>query len=34
MNAVALNSAAFNMTKVVGLSIGSLLIAVFRAGGS
>ena len=34
MNAVALNSAAFNMTKVIGPSIGGLLIAVFGAGGN
>jgi len=34
MNAVALNSAAFNMTKVVGPSIGGLLIALFGAGGN
>ena len=34
MNAVALNSAAFNMTKVIGPSIGGLLIAVFGASGN
>lgn len=34
MNAVALNSAAFNMTKVVGPSVGGLLIALFGAGGN
>lgn len=34
MNAVALNSAAFNMTKVIGPSIGGLLIAAFGAGGN
>ena len=34
MNAVALNSAAFNMTKVIGPSVGGLLIAVFGAGGN
>ncbi|HWH79044.1 MAG TPA: MFS transporter, partial [Candidatus Binatus sp.] len=34
MNAVALNSAAFNMTKVVGPSIGGLLIALFGASGN
>ena len=34
MNAVALNSAAFNMTKVVGPSLGGLLIALFGASGN
>jgi MFS family permease len=34
MNAVALNSAAFNMTKIVGPSIGGVLIVVFGAGGN
>ena len=34
MNAVALNSAAFNMTKIVGPSIGGLLIALFGASGN
>ena len=34
MNAIALNSAAFNMTKVIGPSIGGLLIAIFGAGGN
>ena len=34
MNAVALNSAAFNMTKVVGPSIGVLLIALSGAAGN
>ena len=33
MNAVALNSAAFNMTKIVGPSIGGLLIVAFGASG-
>jgi MFS family permease len=33
-NAVALNSAAFNMTKVVGPSIGGLLIVAFGAAGN
>lgn len=34
MNAIALNSAAFNMTKVIGPSIGGLLIALFGASGN
>jgi MFS family permease len=34
MNAVALNSAAFNMTKVVGPSAGGLLIVAFGAAGN
>lgn len=34
MNAVALNSAAFNLTKVFGPSLGGLLIVVFGAGGN
>ncbi|TMA59069.1 MAG: MFS transporter [Deltaproteobacteria bacterium] len=34
INAVALNSAAFNMTKVVGPSIGGLLIVAFGAAGN
>jgi MFS family permease len=34
MNAVALNSAAFNLTKIVGPSLGGLLIALFGAGGN
>ncbi len=34
MNAVALNSAAFNMTKVIGPSLGGLLIALFGASGN
>ncbi|HXG49924.1 MAG TPA: MFS transporter [candidate division Zixibacteria bacterium] len=34
MNAVALNSAAFNLTKVMGPSIGGLLIAAFGASGN
>lgn len=34
MNAVALNSAAFNMTKVIGPSVGGLLIAAFGPSGN
>lgn len=34
MNAVALNSAAFNLTKVVGPSVGGLLIVAFGAAGN
>ena len=34
INAVALNSAAFNMTKVIGPSIGGLLIVAFGAAGN
>ncbi len=34
MNAVALNSAAFNLTKVIGPSLGGLLILWFGAGGN
>ena len=34
MNAVALNSAAFNMTKVIGPSLGGLLIVAFGAAGN
>jgi MFS family permease len=34
MNAVALNSAAFNLTKVLGPSLGGLLIVVFGAAGN
>ncbi|MBI1995311.1 MAG: MFS transporter [Deltaproteobacteria bacterium] len=34
MNAVALNSAAFNMTKVIGPSIGGVLIAAFGVAGN
>lgn len=34
MNAVALNSAAFNLTKVVGPSVGGLLIVAFGASGN
>ena len=34
MNAVALNSAAFNLTKVIGPSLGGLLIALFGAAGN
>jgi MFS family permease len=34
MNAVALNSAAFNMTKIIGPSLGGLLIALFGASGN
>lgn len=34
MNAVALNSAAFNLTKVIGPSLGGLLIVVFGAAGN
>ena len=34
MNAVALNSAAFNLTKVVGPSAGGLLIVAFGAAGN
>lgn len=34
MNAVALNSAAFNMTKVIGPSLGGLLIVVFGVAGN
>ena len=34
MNAVALNSAAFNMTEVIGPSLGGLLIALFGVGGN
>ena len=34
MNAVALNSAAFNLTKVIGPSVGGLLIVVFGASGN
>lgn len=34
MNAVALNSAAFNMTKIIGPSAGGLLIAAFGPSGN
>jgi len=34
MNAVALNSAAFNLTKVIGPSVGGLLIIVFGVAGN
>jgi len=34
MNAVALNSAAFNMTKVIGPSLGGVLIVAFGAAGN
>ena len=34
MNAVALNSAAFNLTKVIGPSLGGLIIVVFGAAGN
>jgi MFS family permease len=34
INAVALNSAAFNMTKVIGPSVGGLLIVAFSAAGN
>jgi MFS family permease len=34
MNAVALNSAAFNLTKIVGPSVGGLLIVAFGASGN
>ena len=34
MNAVALNSSAFNMTKIVGPSLGGLLIVAFGAAGN
>ena len=34
INAVALNSAAFNMTKVIGPSVGGLLIVAFGAAGN
>lgn len=34
MNAVALNSAAFNMTKVIGPSVGGFLIAAFGPSGN
>jgi len=34
MNAVALNSAAFNMTKIIGPSLGGLLIVAFGAAGN
>ena len=34
MNAVALNSAAFNLTKVIGPSLGGLLIVVFGVAGN
>lgn len=34
MNAVALNSAAFNLTKVLGPSLGGLLIVAFGAAGN
>lgn len=34
MNAVALNSAAFNMTKVIGPSLGGLLIVGFSVAGN
>jgi MFS family permease len=34
MNAVALNSAAFNLTKVLGPSLGGLLIVLFGAAGN
>ncbi len=34
MNAVALNSAAFNFTKIIGPSVGGVLIAVFGLAGN
>ncbi len=34
MNAIALNSAAFNMTKVIGPSLGGLLIVAFGVAGN
>ncbi|MBI4213085.1 MAG: MFS transporter [Chloroflexi bacterium] len=34
MNAIALNSLGFNLTKVIGPSLGGVLIAVFGAGGN
>lgn len=34
MNAVALNSAAFNFTKIIGPSVGGLLIALFGVAGN
>ncbi|MSQ28593.1 MAG: MFS transporter [Dehalococcoidia bacterium] len=33
-NAIALNSAAFNLTRIVGPAVGGLLILVFTAGGN
>lgn len=34
MNAIALNSAGFNLTKIVGPALGGVLIALFGAGGN